>query len=292
MNCCPKVIKAFITCLFVAALPVAGDVYAFEPLNTEDAGTVKKNGNQIELYFDKVHDSVPSNGISQSVVVPGEEFLGKKGDVKFFPFTYTRGIAENAELSIGATYYAAPRGNYSPISNKTLAIKWRYFGEDGVGLNLALKPIIQIPVTGSQQAAGFGQAATNYGINFIGSNYWGQDLQLHMNVMYLRSPYNPNYLNGGSAAPLREDIWTISAAPIIKVSERLSLALDMGVQTNPPSNEQYTVMYGMVAAIVKITNYVDLGLSIQRSGSKMNDVMTGHGSNTTRTYGGLTWRFD
>jgi hypothetical protein len=292
MNFNFQTIKAGITSLLLLPLWMACNAYAFEPLNTEDAGTVKKNSNQLELYFDMVHDSTPSTGGSQSIVVPGEEFVGKKGDLKFFPFTYTRGIAENAELSIGATYYATPRGNFSPISNNTFAIKWRYFGEDGVGLNLALKPIIQMPVTGSQQAAGFGQAATNYGINFIGSNYWGEDLQLHMNVMYLCSPYNPNYLNGGSAAPLREDIWTISAAPVVKVTERLSLALDVGFQTNPPSNEQYTVMYGMVAAIIKITNDVDLGLSIQRSGSKMNDVMTGHGPNTTRTYGGLTWRFD
>ena len=80
-----------------------------------------------------VHDSTPSTGGSQSIVVPGEEFVGKKGDLKFFPFTYTRGIAENAELSIGATYYATPRGNFSPISNNTFAIKWGYFGEDGVG---------------------------------------------------------------------------------------------------------------------------------------------------------------
>ena len=118
-------IKVFINYLLMAAFLLTCEVYAFEPLNTEDAGTVKKNGNQIELYFDKVHDSSSIAAVSQSVVVPGEEFLGKRGDVKFSPFTYTRGIAENAELSIGATYYATPRGNYSPISNHTFAIKWR-----------------------------------------------------------------------------------------------------------------------------------------------------------------------
>ena len=292
MNHLPKTIKAFIKFLLLAPLLIACDGYAFEPLNTEDAGTVKKNGNQIELYFDKIHDSTLSAGVSQGIVVPGEEFIGKKSDVKFFPFTYTRGIAENAELSIGATYYATPRGNFSPISNHTFAMKWRYFGDDGVGLNLAIKPIIQMPVSGSQQVAGFGQAATNYGVNFIGSHYWSDVAQLHINAMYLRSPYNPNYSNGGSVAPLREDIWTISAAPVVKVSSVLSLALDVGVQTNPPSNEPYLVMYGMVAAIVKITSHVDLGLSIQRSGATMTGVMAGHGVNATRVYGGLTWGFD
>ena len=155
MNFVFIMIKVFINYLLMVAFLLACEAHAFEPLNTEDAGTVKKNGNQIELYFDKVHDSASTAGVSQSVVVPGEEFLGKKGDVKFFPFTYTRGIDENAELSIGATYYATPRGNFSPISNHTFAMKWRYFGDNGVGLNLAIKPIIQMPVRGSQQVARF-----------------------------------------------------------------------------------------------------------------------------------------
>ena len=76
------------------------------------------------------------------------------------------------------------------------------------------------------------------------------------------------------------------------MSELLSLALDTGVQTNPLSTGQYSVMYGMVAAIVALTNDLDLGLSMQRSSGNVGYVMVGNGQNTTRSYCGLTWRFD
>ncbi len=283
-----KSTSAFLTgCLAFFAL----HAHAYEPLNTDDAGTVKKGGNQVEVYFDIINNLNQPSGSTQNVVVPGEDFIGK-GSSKFLPLMYTRGVAEDAELSIGTTYYSSPRGNYSPISNNTLAVKWRFFGDDGVGLNFAMKPTLQIPVSDRQQAVGFGQAATNYGVNFIASHYWGDTVQLHVNAMYMRSPYNPNYLNGGSSTPLRTNIFTLSAAPVLKVSNLLSLALDMGVQTDPPSTGQYSVMYGMVAAIVTLTDDVDLGLSIQRSASNIGYVMVGNGQNTTRSYCGLTWRFD
>lgn len=285
-------IAKLIPCSLIACITFfASHVYAYEPLNTDDAGTVKKNGNQIEQYFDIINNLNQPAGPAQSVVVPGEDFIGK-GSSKFFPFTYTRGITEDAELAIGTTYYSSPRGNYSPISNNTIALKWRFFGDDGVGLNLAVKPIIQLPVSAPQQVVGFGQAQTNYGVNLIASNYWGEVVQLHINAMYMRSPYNPNYLNGESATPLRTNIYTLSAAPVLKVSDSLSMALDMGVQTNPPSTGQYSVMYGMVAAIVSLTDDVDLGLSMQRSAQNIGYVMVGNGPNTTRSYCGLTWRFD
>ncbi len=283
-----KAIYWFCICLLSFA---AIDGNAYEPLNTDDAGTVKKNGNQLELYFDIIHNNKQPSGPGQNDVVPGEDFIGR-GSSSFFPFIYTRGIFDDVEASVGTTYYSTPRGNYSPISNNVIGVKWRYFGEDGMGLNLAVKPIIQLPVSNQQQVIGFGQAATNYGINFIASHYWGDIVQLHMNAMYMYSPYNPNYLSGGSSSPLRTNIYTLSAAPVLKVTDHLSLALDVGAQTNPPSTQQYSVLYGMVAAIVALGDDLDLGLSMQRSAQNFAYVLAGNGPNLTRSYMGLTWRFD
>jgi len=270
---------------------IATNALAYEPLNTDDAGTIKKNGNQLEQYFDIIHSNKQPNGPGQNDVVPGEDFIGS-GASTFFPFVYTRGISDDIEASIGTTYYSNPRGNYSPIANNVIGAKWRYFGEDGVGLNLAVRPIIQLPVSSQQQVIGFGQAATNYGINFIASHYWGDTVQLHMNAMYMYSPYNPNYLSGGSSSPLRTNIYMLSVAPVLKVTDYLSLALDVGAQTNPPSTQQYSVLYGMVAAIVALGDDLDLGLSMQRSAQNFAYVLAGNGPNLTRSYMGLTWRFD
>jgi len=48
----------------------------------------------------------------------------------------------------------------------------------------------------------------------------------------------------------------------------------------------------MVAAIVALGDDLDLGLSMQRSAQNFAYVLAGNGPNLTRSYMGLTWRFD
>ena len=279
--------------LFLALITLflISQVQAFEPLNTDDAGTVTKDGNQIEMYFYSINKVDQPTGSGQDLSSPGSEFLGP-GSTKSFPFTYTRGVSENVEIAIGTQYNATPRAsNYSPLSNYTLNAKWRFWGEEGDSLNLAVKPILQFPVSKQQQVVGFGQAAFNYGGAFIASYYFSEALEAHVNVGYMRSPYNVNYLNGGSASPLRLNIYSASIAPVWNVIDGLRLALDFGVQTNPPSTEQQSTMYGMVAAIIGLSESVDFGISMMRSAQNTRLVLVGNGPNSTRLDTGITWRF-
>jgi hypothetical protein len=265
---------------------------AFEPLNTDDAGTVKKGGNQIEMYFYSINKINQPTGPGQDISSPGAEFSGP-GSTKSFPFTYTRGVAENVEIAIGTQYNATPRAsNYSPISTYALNAKWRFWGEEGESWNFAIKPILQFPDSKQQQVIGFGQAAFNYGATFISSYYLNESLETHINVGYMRSPYNVNYLNGGSASPLRLNIYSASIAPVWNVTDRFRLALDFGVQTNPPETEQQSTMFGMVAAIIGLSENVDFGISMMRSAQNTGLVLVGNGANSTRLDAGITWRFD
>ena len=265
---------------------------AFEPLNTDDAGTIRQGSNQIEMYFYSINKVNQPAGPSQNISNPGEEFLGP-GSTKSFPFTYTRGISENIEIAIGTRYNTTPRAsNYSPISNYTLNTKWRFWGEEGDSWNFATKPILQFPDTKQQQVVGFGQAAFNYGATFISSYYLNESLEAHMNIGYMRSPYNVNYLNGGSASSLRLNIYSASIAPVWNVTNRFRLALDFGVQTNPFATEQQSTMYGMVAAIIGLSESVDFGISMMRGAQNTGLVLVGNGVNSTRLDTGITWRFD
>lgn len=266
-------------------------VEAVEPLNTDDAGTVKKNTNQIEMYFYGINKVDQGSGPSQDSVSPGEEFLGV-GSAKTLPIVYTRGITDDIEMGIGTHFNFTPRGDYSPVSNYGLGAKWRFWGKEGDGWNFAVKPYVQFPLTVQQQVAGFGQAAFNYGVTMIGSHYFNEQFEVHTNVGYVRSPYNVNYLNGGSATPLRLNQYLVSIAPIWSVMDGLRLAIDIGVQTNPPASEQRSVMYGMLAAIVGITDDLDFGISMLRSAQNSAEVLTGSGPNSTRLDVGFTWRFE
>ena len=72
--------QLFFFAIVISVLP--SPVYAFEPLNTDDAATIGKSVNQIEQYFYVLHNNTPGN--PGSVATPGEEFRGI-GNAKAFP---------------------------------------------------------------------------------------------------------------------------------------------------------------------------------------------------------------
>jgi len=271
----------------ILAVAVALPTQAFEPLITDDAATIGRNVNQIEQYI-----YVLNNKATEDISVinsNGEEFRGL-GRATAAPFTYTRGLSETTEVSFATTYYASPKGNYSPLSNFVLGLKWRFWGDGEQGWAFAVKPTVTLPASTSQQAVGIGMAKTNYELNFISSYYWDQ-IHVHSNVSYASNPYNTNYQVNGSMEPLRTKAYSFSIAPVWVVNARWRLALDFGVGTNIVLNANRFSDYGMVAAIYSITSDVDLGVSIMRSAADFGAVFSGSGVNSLRSEAGVTWRF-
>lgn len=186
-----------LTPLLLLLLPIVCN--AFEPLNTDDAGTVANGKNQIEMYFFKTSNHGVEVTESENIIAPGEEYFGTQS-ARAFPFTYTRGLTDTVEASIGTTYFANPAGNYSPFANKVISLKWRFAQDEEAGWALAIKPTFTLPGTKQQQVNGLDLALPNYGVNFIGSQYWDQ-IEVHVNASYERTPYNTNYQIAFSNTP-------------------------------------------------------------------------------------------
>ncbi len=230
---------------------------AFEPLNTDDAGTIGKRVNQIEQYFYFLHNNTPGN--PGSVATPGEEFRGL-GNAKVFPFTYTYGMSDTTEIAFSTTYYATPRGSYSPFANNIVSVKWRFWGDGERGLGMAIKPAVTLPASTTQQVQGLGLAKTNYEFNYIISYYW-ERIQVHTNISYARNPYNTNYPISGTYSPYQINIVSGSIAPVWIVNSWLKLALDVGSSIDTSTDAAAVNDYAMVAAIVSVNKQVDIGLS-------------------------------
>jgi hypothetical protein len=260
---------------------------AFEPLNTDDAGTVKAGGNQIEQYFFFINRSAGTQSVD--IITPGEEYSGN-ADARAFPFTYTRGLSETVEASFATTYYKQPSGNYSRFSNYVFATKWRFHEDSENGYAMAIKPTVILPSSKQQQVNGLGLAAVNYGFNFITSKYW-DEFEVHVNASYMRSPYNTNYSIGHTADNSRTNIVLASIAPVWSVYQNVKLALDLGATTNPPVTQQYWTYYGLVAGIFSLTDSVDLGISYMRTVLNFGDIFAAQQAASTRTELGITWRF-
>lgn len=262
--------------------------HAFEPLNTDDAGTVKAGGNQIEQYFISINRP-GGEGQTADIITPGEEYAGDV-DARALPFTYTRGLSETVEASIAATYYYQPNGNYTRISNYVIATKWRFHEDLKNRYALAIKPMVVLPASKQQQVNGLGLAALNYGVNLIASKYW-DEIEVHINASYMRSPYNTNYMIGHAADNSRTDIFLLSVAPVWAINHRVKLALDIGATTNPPATEQYLSQYALIAAIIALRDDVDLGISYMRTALNSSGFLSTQNIYSTRSEVGLTWRF-
>lgn len=268
---------------------LSSSALAFEPLNTDDAGTVAANRNQIEQYFFSINRHGNTSAAPTDIVTPGEEYAGQSS-AKAFPFTYTRGVTDSLEASIATTYYTQPTGNYTRFSNSMLGLKWRFLEGNEKQFALAIKPTLIFPASKQQQVYGLGSAAINYGVNFIASRYWEQ-IEVHMNLSYMHSPYNTNYAVGQSTDLNRTNIFFISVAPVWTFIPGVKIALDIGATTNPPIPEQYWSTYALVALILSPTNDIDIGISAMRSASSYGTVVSANGPNATRSEIGVTWRF-
>jgi len=277
--------QLFFLAMVISVLP--WHVHAFEPLNTDDAATIGKGINQIEQYFYVLHNNAPGN--PGSVATPGEEFRGV-GYAKAFPFTYTHGLTDTTELSIATTYYATPRGSYSPFANTIFGYKWRFWGDGQTGLGMAVKPTITLPSSTSQQVQGLGLAMTNYELNYVLSYYWDR-IQVHTNISYARNPYNKNYPISGTYTPYQINIISGSIAPVWIVNSWLKLALDIGSSIDTSTDAAAVNDYGMVAAILSVNKNVEIGLSYLQASTTPNNVWTNKGIISNRSEIGITWRF-
>ena len=277
--------QLFFLAMVISVLP--WHVHAFEPLNTDDAATIGKSVNQIEQYFYVLHNNTPGN--PGSVATPGEEFRGI-GNAKAFPFTYTHGLTDTTELSIATTYYATPRGSYSPFANNIFGYKWRFWGDGQTGLGMAIKPTITLPSSTSQQVQGLGLAMTNYELNYVLSYYWDR-IQVHTNISYARNPYNKNYPISGTYTPYQINIISGSIAPVWIVNSWLKLALDIGSSIDTSTDAAAVNDYGMVAAILSVNKNVEIGLSYLQASTTPNNVWTNKGIISNRSEIGITWRF-
>ena len=261
--------------------------HAFEPLNTDDAATIGKSVNQIEQYFYYLHNNTPGN--PGSVATPGEEFRGV-GNAKAFPFTYTYGLTDTTEISFATTYYASPRGSYSPFANNIFGFKWRFWGDGQTGLGMAIKPTITLPASTSQQVQGMGLAMTNYELNYILSYYWDR-IQVHTNISYARNPYNKNFPISGSYTPYQINLISGSIAPVWIVNSWLKLALDIGSSIDTSTDAAAVNDYGMIGAIFSVNKDIDIGLSYLQSSTTPNNAWTNKGIISNRSEIGVTWRF-
>jgi len=253
-------------CVMLGVALTPGPGRAFQPLITDDTGTQGAGGNQLEGSLARTTDKLAggTNVTREAVAV------------------YTRGINDALDVFLGLPHQRiepAGAATESGWSNPALGAKWRFFEDEKNKLSFALRPELQLPVSGGKEARGLGTARTSWRLDLLMTQETGFGA-VHANLASTRVKFEDSAL---SDATRRSQV-RLSVAPVWDVTEKWKLAFDTGIMTNPDRTEKQRMGYVELGAIYAPSKDLDLAVGVIRNTSD-GPVQS------TQLTAGVTWRF-
>lgn len=240
------------------ALCWSAPAFGAHPLITDDAGTQGKGKFQLEFngeYGHKNKDSAVEDTTEMAAAL-------------------TYGINDQIDVCVGIPYRYIRREDSGTttengISDTALALKWRFYEKDGLGL--ALKPGVTLP-TGNDEK-GLGSGRVTYSMFFITTKEIAPGA-IHLNLGYKR---NENKVEE------REDIWHASLAGEMKVTKDFRFIANIGMEKNPDRSSSIDPAFILGGIIYSIRENLDVDFGLK---SWLNKPDTDYSA-----LAGLTLRF-
>ena len=134
----------------------AASSWAFQPLITDDTGTQGLGENQLEVSFSD--DRIEQSGVAYSSRV--------------LPLTYTRGLSETLDISLGVNHTHLNSDAFgadfvSGNGNPSVGLKWRFYENEASKTSLAMKAELGLPVGQEREALGLGNGRGYYTLTAI-----------------------------------------------------------------------------------------------------------------------------
>lgn len=245
---------------------------AFQPLATDDTGTQGAGGNQIEFAF--LHQRQTTSGSTESALTRAN------------PLIFTHGFSDALDLYLGAasqriatTGAAGGTTHEKGWGNVAIGAKWRFFEDEDSGFSLGVKPEVQLPASDDKELRGLGNGRASWNAALLASRKTGFG-EIHFNLL----AGHAGYALVSTRAAYRSSLWRASVAPVWQASEKLRLAVDLGIMANPDKSKGVQKGYALLGAIYSPSDDLDLALGLSREN---------HDGNATTVQGqlGLTWRF-
>jgi hypothetical protein len=238
-----KTFLSFTASLFSILLFSTAPAFGAHPLLTDDTITQGKGKTQIEMSYE--YDSDNDNGTQKQTGKPKVQL--------------TYGILDPLDviLEIPYLFVQQTQGGISTdnngISDITLLLKWRFYGEKEKGLQFAIKPSITFPTGNEEKGLGNGRGA--YGITFI-SSYEREEWITSINLGY---QYNQYGLQSDQNA-YQQNIWSASLSGQYEIFEKLWLVGEVGMQRNQDVTSETPPAYINAGFIYELTKSVDLDI--------------------------------
>jgi hypothetical protein len=222
------------------SLMAAGTAFAAHPLITDDAGTQGKGKFQLEASGTWLTDQENEDG-------------GGMREITSIAMTvFAAGIAETLDLMIGVPYVwtetkeTGTNTKESGLFDTIIEAKWRLYEKQKLGL--AIKPGILLP-TGDENK-GLGTGRVGYSavlISTVDAEPWVFDA-------------NFGYLYLESRSGERSNLWLASLASRFAVTERWTIAGEIGAARNADPDESSSPVFGHVGLIYSPKDFLDLSV--------------------------------
>jgi hypothetical protein len=241
----------------LAAVPVAGR--SAPPYITDDTGTQGRGNWQLELTGDYVHHD-------RTAVVGGVPVnQGRKVTLVGPVMTY--GITDNIDIAVGVAHLrdritenGVTVQDAEGATDSTVEVKWRFYERDG--LSLALKPGLALP-TGDENE-GLGSGRVSWGVNGILTYETGPWTWL-ANLAYTEARFK----RAEDAETNHRHLWRLSGGLGYRLNEKLKLAAEGGIRTNPARDDPYLPgnvgHFVTLGAIYSPTNAIDIAIGLRKS---------------------------
>jgi len=251
--------------LSALVLPVAAQ--AFQPLVTDEAGTLGAGGNQVELGYARAADKDALSKTTASALT----------------LIYTRGLTETLDAAVTVAHLrnreVSSGVSASGAANPVAGLKWRFYDDEEKKLSLALKPEVRFPVSGGGEQRRLDSGATNARIGLLLTRETDFGA-LHANL----SLASNRFAEPANRAENRGSLWRLSAAPVVEISPGWKIALDTGLVTNPRKGERAAMGYLELGAVYAAAQGLDVAFGIVRDIGRQ-----GHSAQLATA--GLTWQF-
>ncbi len=231
MSSLKSFIIVFISVLFSVSTGITG-----QPLITDDTGTEGKNGIMFEFATQLGYCKEDNLSYRQAEV----------------PLAITYGLADRLDVVMGIPYYKSWFTNNSiaqGLLDTFFEFKWQFFNQKKA--SFALKPGFTLP-TGNNEH-NFGTGKVTYSLVLVGTHSFG-DLSLH---------YNLGYVRNANVYQERLNLWQISVASELELSQKFTAVMDMGFERNSTRHSTRPPGFLLAGLIYSLTDEILLDVGVK-----------------------------
>ncbi len=228
-------------------LMITGTAFAGRPLITDDTGTQGKGKYLLEFSGEYSIDNDEATDVKRKTFTTELDF----------------GVTENIDLILTAAYQGMRidnpgSTNSSDSLNDTLIeLKYRFY-ENKNGLSFAVKPGIYLPTGDYTKGYGggdvrYGTGEVRYRLYFISTQEFKRTA-FHLNFGYMRNE---------ARFEARKDLLHASLAGEWKITEKLKIAGNIGVDTSPDTDSNIDPVFVLGGFVYSFTDKISADFGIK-----------------------------